>query len=523
MDLNQVRLQLRPRNHWAAVDLGIVMVRKWWASLYGSWIAITLPVYLAIVLITTWIGSVSSAQLMLIVFWWLKPLWERSQLHILSRAVFGDIPTIRQTIKAFPKLFIQQIIMSLTIRRFSPYRSFDLPVIQLEGLKSKERRRRLQTLHSDNNSGVIWTMFACIHIETLLLFSGMAFIWVFIPEEVGVNPLVFLTTNNTALEILLLIFGYITTTLIAPIYVACGFSSYLNRRTILEGWDLELVFRNLRQIHQQRQTTRESLSKAAGIGALILFFLLQPTVFQAFSISEVFAEEKNQSLSTEFNQLDKRVQAKKRIEAVKAGPDFHTFETQRTLKFRYDWFDDEEEDKDFDWPSWLKLIGVFLASLIEFILWGVLIAIVILLVVVYRQEIMKIKQVGFSDFLKQRQSRVKTELELLSPDESDLSTIPQRALALWQNGDHRQALGLLYRSSLHVLINQQSMVLPDSLTEEECVRAVNTSQPDTVAQFFTNLTRNWQKVAYGHRILDNSIFETINRQWSQLFTPDEVR
>ena len=72
-------------------------------------------------------------------------------------------------------------------------------------------------------------------------------------------------------------------------------------------------------------------------------------------------------------------------------------------------------------------------------------------------------------------------MELLSPNESDLSTIPQRALALWQNGDHRQALGLLYRSSLHVLINQRSLILPDSLTEEECVRAVNTSQPDTVA------------------------------------------
>src|SRR5690606_23002780 len=31
-----------------------------------------------------------------------------------------------------------------------------------------------------------------------------------------------------------------------PIYVASGFSLYLNRRTILEGWDIELAFRRLR-------------------------------------------------------------------------------------------------------------------------------------------------------------------------------------------------------------------------------------------------------------------------------------
>ena len=32
-----------------------------------------------------------------------------------------------------------------------------------------------------------------------------------------------------------------------PIYVACGFSLYLNRRTVLEAWDIELVFRRMRQ------------------------------------------------------------------------------------------------------------------------------------------------------------------------------------------------------------------------------------------------------------------------------------
>ena len=32
-----------------------------------------------------------------------------------------------------------------------------------------------------------------------------------------------------------------------PVYVACGFTLYLNRRTALEAWDIELTFRRLRQ------------------------------------------------------------------------------------------------------------------------------------------------------------------------------------------------------------------------------------------------------------------------------------
>jgi hypothetical protein len=504
------------------VDLGIVMVRNWWISLYLAWIAITLPVYLVIVLATTWISSFSKAQWMLLVFWLLKPLWERSQLHILSRAVFGEMPTLKQTLEAFPKLFVQQILMSITIRRFSPFRSFDLPVIQLEGLKSKERRRRLNTLHSGNNSGIVWTMFTCIHIETLLLFSGIAFIWMFIPEEVQFNPLVFLTTHNTAFDILLLIFGYLSTTLIAPIYVACGFSSYLNRRTILEGWDLELVFRNLQHVHQHRRKAKGVLPKSAGIASVSLIFLLQMSVFQGLFIPELFADEKTQHSQVEFEQMDRRHLAKERIQAVKAGPDFHTYETERSVRFRYDWFEDEEESTS-NWPAWLKLLARFLGASIEYILWGALIAVLVILVLAYRHEIMKIKQVGLSDFIKQRKHHVKTTQELLSPDEKDLNAIPEKALILWKNGEQRQALGLLYRSSLYVLIHQRSLVLQDSLTEEECMRAVDAGQPTSISQFFRTLTRHWQQVAYGHRALDVAIFESITLQWSQLFIPDEIR
>ena len=39
--------------------------------------------------------------------------------------------------------------------------------------------------------------------------------------------------------------GSIAVSIVEPVYVAAGFSLYLNRRAILEGWDIELSLRRL--------------------------------------------------------------------------------------------------------------------------------------------------------------------------------------------------------------------------------------------------------------------------------------
>ena len=45
----------------------------------------------------------------------------------------------------------------------------------------------------------------------------------------------------------LLLAWYIAMSIVEPFHVAAGFSLYLNRRTELEAWDLELAFRRLRE------------------------------------------------------------------------------------------------------------------------------------------------------------------------------------------------------------------------------------------------------------------------------------
>jgi hypothetical protein len=52
--------------------------------------------------------------------------------------------------------------------------------------------------------------------------------------------------------------------LVEPAYVAAGFALYLGRRTVLEGWDIELEFRRLSDRIEGRVEGRPEGGRAAG-------------------------------------------------------------------------------------------------------------------------------------------------------------------------------------------------------------------------------------------------------------------
>ena len=64
-----------------------------------------------------------------------------------------------------------------------------------------------------------------------------------------------------------MIVAAVAMTVIEPLYVACGFTLYLQRRTALEGWDIELRFRQL-------ASRIEGLARAAGTPGLVAALVL---------------------------------------------------------------------------------------------------------------------------------------------------------------------------------------------------------------------------------------------------------
>ncbi len=229
------------------MDLGVLLARQHRGLLMSAWALVSLPVF-ALLSLLLW----DHPSIALLLFWWLKPAFERLPLYILSRALFGDTPSLKQALKAWPRLLKPQLLASLSWRRLSLSRSFTLPVQQLEGLDGLARQQRLRVLLPQSLRAARWLTLIGVHLEYVLWIGLMALFYLLLPRQIDIDwhwqKLLFAAQHEWLwLEHLSNAFYALILILWEPVYIACGFSLYLNRRTVLEAWDIELVFRQLRQ------------------------------------------------------------------------------------------------------------------------------------------------------------------------------------------------------------------------------------------------------------------------------------
>jgi hypothetical protein len=242
VQLDRIQAIVRPRNPWESIDLGFSMVLYWWKPLYKIWLSFILPVFLILFLLfydSIWIAA--------IILWWLKPLYDRILLHFFSHALFGEQLTIWQTWKALPRLlFKSRLLLSLTLWRFDFARSFNLPVWQLEGSRGKKASERFRTLQKNTYNTAVWLTVGCVHFEWLLSLSLFGLVYSMMPvtHTFDLFEAIFIEQALWA-DILRMTVTLFALTVIEPLYVAGGFALYLNRRTHLEGWDIELAFRRI--------------------------------------------------------------------------------------------------------------------------------------------------------------------------------------------------------------------------------------------------------------------------------------
>jgi hypothetical protein len=133
VQLERLSVALRPRGGWEALDLGFQMARGWWRPVCGTWLAVYLPAAAVLHVLfqeTLWISP--------LVLWWLKPVFDRFVLHVVSRAVFGAPPTVAEALRAWREILQPGIVAGLTFFRLDPARSFNLPVWQLEKQTGRE-------------------------------------------------------------------------------------------------------------------------------------------------------------------------------------------------------------------------------------------------------------------------------------------------------------------------------------------------------------------------------------------------
>jgi hypothetical protein len=72
------------------------------------------------------------------------------------------------------------------------------------------------------------------------------------------------------------------------------------------------------------------------------------------------------------------------------------------------------------------------------------------------------------------------------------------ALELWEHGEHRVALALLYRGLLSRLAHVHGVPIRDSSTEGDCLTLAATRLPAARATYVERLIRVWQRAVYGN-------------------------
>ena len=513
MNLDQVTIEIRPRRAWEAVDLGLLMARRWWWSMTKVWLLLTLPLFLLLNLVPQdwiWLSTV--------IIWWLKPLFERPLLHILSQAVFGYLPDTRSTLKAFPAQAARQWFLSLTWRRFSFTRSLDLPVIQLEGLSSERRKQRLGILHREDSNPATWLTIIGVHVESFLSLGMLILLYAFVPSEVEIDWMSLFTSQEAVwFAYLTNTCGYLAISLVAPFYVACGFSLYLNRRIKLEAWDIDIAF-------QRIVNKRRAQPLGQTVIALVFAFFIGLMPWSESQAQEDVAAEPV-ALETAHKPLD-RQSAKAGIDAVLAGEDFHQKEIFRYPSFLDQDDEEKENDQEGEWDWLMDILRVFtdalrLASWLELLLWAGVISLIVWVVFRYRHWL--------AAYLPQQVPETAQRVRPVTLFGLDLSreSLPDDvsavALALWHRAEHRASLALLYRACLIRLLDA-GLDIEDGHTEGECLQLARDYAQDKPAAnaaiaYFGQLTQAWQRLAYGHIAVDSEIAEQLCRQWNPLWRP----
>jgi hypothetical protein len=210
-----------------------------WRDVYRCYAAVALPVFglcIATSEFSTWLPAFA--------IWWLKPWLDRTILFVLSRAAFGQRTSLGDVWRAQRQVWWSQLVLTLTWRRLSPWRSFTQPVYQLEGLSFSQVRKRVQQLRRNRGSSAFFVTGTYSSCETALTFAIFSLLYWFAPLGQAPNLLEFFIGEGSELRTLLYAVAYAAVLLfLEPFYVASGFAMYLSRRAELEAWDIEQEFR----------------------------------------------------------------------------------------------------------------------------------------------------------------------------------------------------------------------------------------------------------------------------------------
>ena len=476
MQLEDLTAEVRPRSHWEAVDLGFALVRRHFPRLLAGWLLCVGPLWAVLLLLMRWVPP----GLVIFVLWWLKPLYGRVTLFHLSRALFGATPRLRDTLRAWPRLLVSRLPFALLGGRLDTQRGLLLPVQMLEGLKGRTRKDRSKVITRHSGSTASSLLFCCAGYEMFLAGALVSLVLMMLPEtatsELFESLLdVGMLRNGIPPALLWLALGswLAAMTLVEIFYIGGSFGLYLNCRTHLEGWDVELAFRRLGK-------------RLAGIAATLALLLCLPASGAVKRADPAVIERE-------------KAGAREEISTVLAHEDFKIHK----MKVRMPKGSEKTADISGLGGIFNVLGYVIFWAAVAFAVWK------LVEFIIRNRHSLKLRSRSHAAPVPAAKSVMGLDL---TPD-SLPDDVVRAAREKWEGGDFHGALSLLYRGSLSWLLTHAALPVRDSDTEGDCLRHTQ-KLPDTAPRgYFEKLTVQWIAAAYGDRAPANEIMRALFNDW----------
>lgn len=181
------------------------------------------------------------------------------------------------------------------------------------------------------------------------------------------------------------------------------------------------------------------------------------------------------------------------ITELKKDPNLARERTIRTLK----WASNEREaakTRDLSWLKWIGEMFAWLSQTGRFLFWGVL-AVLVGLLLVY---LWRMVRNWSTPRLSGRTAAPSFVRDLDIRPESLPADVGAAARQLWDEGEHRPALALLYRGLLSRLVHIHHVPIKDSSTEGDCLALASGHLKDEERKaYVASLVRLWERAVYG--------------------------
>jgi hypothetical protein len=191
-------------------------------------------------------------------------------------------------------------------------------------------------------------------------------------------------------------------------------------------------------------------------------------------------------------------QVRDATEAVYNDPELHGLKADRELRFK-----NREQPKEADAAPnlrWLRDLARWFSEAGRWLMWLGMAALAAL-VIVYLRRWIAVRGDAAGGRALALPSHVR---DLDIRPESLPDDLPAAVRALWQRGESRSALSLLYRGALSRLVHDHAVPVRAASTEGECATLAARHLDAERGAFVARLIGLWQLAVYGARLPDGS-------------------